>query len=161
DEDSFFVRLDAAEDHLDEIMAIWYRIGDDRIQEIQAWHKRQALVKERDLTNYRLGAGDHPDLDEIWEREREAEIALRLDFKSLFLFGDILLGEYVLFSERVWQAPAGVEHGEGISKFLGSVRKVRNREALGYPFSAYMDALYPKLDSLDDLLGFYRDKFIT
>jgi hypothetical protein len=108
-----------------------------------------------------LGTGEHPELEAAWRRDREAETALWVDYKSLFVFGDILVASYVSFSEVIWEAPEGVNHHDGLSTFLRSVERARAAPGLSGAFADYMDILYNRLMELDDLVGFYRDKFIT
>jgi hypothetical protein len=159
-QDVFLSRGGEAENQLEEIVLIWNRIGDDRIQEIEA---RRRLYETRDrlgISNYTLGDGSYPEMEEHWHAEREAEIALRVDFKSMFVFGETLIASYIVMSEPVWEAPDAVNHADGPTKFIGSVRRAQEAGTVAPPFSEYMDVLLEKLSAVDEMLGFYRDKFV-
>jgi hypothetical protein len=67
----------------------------------------------------------------------------------------------VRVSELVWDAPESINHRDGLSSFLRPVAKAQNGDPLPAPFAEYMDVLYDKLVAIDNILGFYRDKFIT
>jgi hypothetical protein len=60
----------------------------------------------------------------------------------------------------VWEAPAAVNHGDGPTRFISSVRRAQETRRVAPPFSVYMDVLLDKLSGVDELLGFYRDKFV-
>ena len=109
-QDALLQRGGEAELLLEEVEVIWNRIGDDRIAEIEAHRELFDLADKLGLTSYRLGDGSQRALEEIWHRQRIAEIQLRLDYKSLFVFGDLLTGAYVRVREPIWEAPAAVEH---------------------------------------------------
>ncbi len=158
--DIFLSRGGAAENQLEEMVVIWNRIGDDRIQEIEA---RRRLFETRErlgISNYTLGDGSHPEMEKHWRSELEAEIALRVDFKSMFVFGETLIGSYIVMSEPVWEAPVEVIHGDGPTRFIKSVQRAQEAGTVAPPFSDYMDVLFEKLVAVDDMLGFYRDKFV-
>lgn len=70
---------------------IWNRLGDDRITQIESLRARYDLQEQLGIFNYTTGTGEQPELDVVWANEREAETALWLDYKSLFVFGDILV----------------------------------------------------------------------
>lgn len=159
-EDSFLQRGGEAENQLEEMVVIWNRIGDDRIKEIEARRRFYDEQERLGASNVTLGDGSQPTLEEHWHTEREAEIALRVDFKSLFVFGETLISSYLVMSEPVWEAPGEIEHGDGPTRFILSVRQAQNAGPLAAPFSEYMDGLLEKLASVDDMLGFYRDKFV-
>ncbi len=160
-DDALMQRAGDIEEQLAELVLIWNRLGDDRISQIEALRDRYAAGARIESSSYTLGTGEYPEAEEAWEREREAETALGLDYKSLFVFADILVAGYVRVSEVVWEAPETINHRDGLSAFLRSVAKTKDEGPLPEPFSEYMDALYDKLAALDNVLGFYRDKFIT
>ncbi|MEX0705523.1 MAG: hypothetical protein WD041_02795, partial [Nitriliruptoraceae bacterium] len=56
----------------------------------------RAGLRPQTVKNFRL--------DQAYARERAAETALWLDYKSFFVFADILVGGYVHVSELVWEA---------------------------------------------------------
>ena len=146
-----------AENQLEEVALIWNRIGDDRIQEIDA---RRRLYETRDrlgISSYTLGDGSYPEMEEHWHAECEAEIALRVDFKSMFVFGETLIASYIVMSEPVWEAPGAVNHGDGPTKFIGSVRQAQEA---GTWRRLYMDVLLEKLSAVDEMLGFYDKSVI-
>ena len=159
--DELMQRVGDVEEQLDEIVLIWNRLGDARIAQIEALRDGFDVRETISESSYRIGTGEYPELDEIYSRERAAEKAVRLDYKSLFVFADILLGGYVHVSEGVWDGPEGINHRDGLSRFLATVTKMRADGDLPEPFGGYMAVLYDKLVALDNLLGFYRDKFIT
>jgi hypothetical protein len=107
-----------------------------------------------------LGQASTPDLEEAWERRERAETALWLDYKSLFVFADVLLGRFVSLSEPAWEAPSEVEQHRGLTKFLVSVEKVEQSSRLVPPFADYMTRLRDRLQALDNVLGVYRDVFV-
>jgi hypothetical protein len=158
--DVFLTRGGEAENQLEEMVRIWNRIGDDRIQEIEARRRFYDEQERLGVSNVTLGDGTYPSLEEHWHAEREAEIALRVDFKSLFVFGETLIASYIVMSEPVWEAPAAVNHGDGPTRFISSVRRAQETRRVAPPFSEYMDVLLDKLSGVDELLGFYRDKFV-
>jgi len=160
-QDIFLERGGGAEEQLEEIVYIWDRLGDARIQLIEGLRERDEAAARLDLGRYTLGTGEYPELEEPWSRAREAEVGVSLYYKSLFVFGDILTGDYVRLSEPVWQAPEGIDHSRGLSSFLASVKRAREMGPLPSPFDEYMDALNHPMQRADQLLGFYRDKFIT
>lgn len=151
-----------AEEAMEELMVVWRRIGEDRIDEIEAFRRRHEIEEERGLTTYTAGIGEHPDLDETFADGRDAETRLRIDYKSLLVFGEIVFRDYLVFSEVIWDAPAGIEHGEGPTWFLGSVKKVTSKDPLdpSSRFGRLVIPLLPLMHSVDNSLGFYRDKFV-
>jgi hypothetical protein len=159
-EDVFLQRGGEAENQLEEMVVIWDRIGDDRIKEIEARRSFYNEQERLDVSNVTLGDGSQPTLEEHWRDEREAEIALRVDFKSLFVFGETLISSYIVMSEPVWEAPNEVDHGNGPTRFILSMRAAQKAGKLAAPFAEYMDVLREKLIAVDDMLGFYRDKFV-
>ncbi len=159
-QDTLMQRAGEVEDQLEELALIWNRLGDDRIAQIEAIRDAD-VAREGIERSYTIGTGEHPDLDEAYARERAATTALWLDYKSLFVFADILVGGYVRVSEMIWEAPDSISHRDGVSRFLVSVARTQTESGLSVPFAEYMDALYEKLVSIDNVLGFYRDKFIT
>jgi hypothetical protein len=163
-QDTLLQRGGEVENLLEEVIVIWNRIGDDRIAEIEARRELYELADKLGLGNYKLGDGSHPELEEIWYRELAAEIQLRVDYKSLFVFGDLLVAAYITMSEPIWEAPASVRQQDGTTAFITSVQKLRAATHLPevpQPFAGYMDVLLDPLISTDRLLGFYRDKFIV
>jgi len=148
------------EEQLEELVLIWNRLGDDRVNQIDALRDVDAALAKIEDKSGGIRSAEHPELAEAYARDQAAQTALWLDYKSLFVFADILVGGYVRVSEVVWEAPDAINH-DGLSKFLGSVAKARRKGALPDPFGKYMDALYDKLSATDNVLGFYRDKFIT
>ncbi|MBA3736654.1 MAG: hypothetical protein H0W90_15935 [Actinobacteria bacterium] len=158
--DLFLTRGGEAENQLEETVLIWNRIGDDRMREIEARRRFYDEQERLGVSNVTLGDGSQPTLEEHWHTERETEIALRVDFKSLFVFGETLIATYIVMSEPVWEAPSDVNHGDGPTKFITSVRRTQNAGKLPAPFSEYMDVLLDQLTSVDEMLGFYRDKFV-
>jgi hypothetical protein len=160
-EDLFLARGGEAENQLEEIVLIWNRIGDDRIAEIEARRRMYDVQERLGIANYTLGDGSYPELEEHWRVERDAEIALRVDFKSLFVFGDTLIASYITMSEPVWEAPDGINHHDGTTAFIRSVQRAQEGGALPAPFSEYMEVVLDKLVAVDRLLGFYRDKFVV
>lgn len=158
--DTFLQRAGEAESQLEEMVLIWNRIGDDRITEIEARRRYYDEQERLGLSNVTLGDGSQPTLEEHWRAGLEAEIALRVDFKSLFVFGETLLSSYLVMSEPAWEAPSDVDHGNGPTRFILSVRKAQKAGQVAPPFSEYMDVLLEKLAAVDDMLGFYRDKFV-
>jgi hypothetical protein len=90
-EDSFLQRGGEAENQLEEMLLNWNRIGDDRIKEIEACRRFYDKQERLGASNVTLGDGSQPTLEEHWQAEREAEIALRVDFTSLFVFGETLI----------------------------------------------------------------------
>lgn len=146
-------------------MVVWRRIAEDRIQEIESWHGWNRLADERGLRldgSLTLGTGQHPDLDEIYFRGRDAETQLRVDYKSLFVFGEITFRDYLVLSEVVWEAPAGVVQDDGPSRFLRTVTEVTREAPLNSQsrFGRLVLPLLPLMHSVDNSLGFYRDKFV-
>jgi hypothetical protein len=160
-QDTVMQRAGDVEEQLAELALIWNRLGDDRINQIEALRDSYSAKDEIGTSSYTIGTGQHPELDQAYARERAAETALWLDYKSFFVFADILVGGYVRVSELVWEAPESINHRDGLSAFLRSVAKARVDDPLPAPFAEYMDALYDKLVAMDNVLGFYRDKFIT
>ena len=159
-EDVFLSRGGEAENQLEEMVLIWNRIGDDRIQEIEARRRLYETRERLGISNYTLGDGAYPELEEHWRVESEAEIALRVDFKSMFVYGDTLVSSYIVMSEPVWEAPDGIIHGDGPTRFITAVQRAHEEGALAAPFSEYMDVLLELLVAVDAMLGFYRDKFV-
>jgi hypothetical protein len=151
------------EEALEELMVVWRRIGEDRIQEIESYHERSRMADERGLrSGYTLGTGDYPDLDEVYFREHDAETQLRVDYKSLFVFGEITFRDYLVLSEVVWEAPAGIEHDQGPTRFLSSVARATRETPLDprSRFGRLIQPLLPLMQAVDNSLGFYRDKFV-
>jgi hypothetical protein len=153
-------RIEIASEQLCEVELIWHRIADDSIDRIEAMQERSSVVRQLGLTKYTIGNGECPELDAACAREDGAETALWLDYKSLFVFADILLGVYLQMSEYVWEAPNDLDHRQGLSPFLASVDRVRSDLEPGSMFAASMDDLLTSLKAIDRWLGFYRDKFI-
>jgi hypothetical protein len=160
-QDTLMQQAGDVEEQLDELLLIWNRLGDDRVQQIEALRDYHAATDKIGASSYTVGIGEFPELDEAYARERSAETALWLDYKSLFVFADILVGGYVRVSEFAWEAPECINHRDGLSRFLGSVARARADGDLPEPFCDYMEVLYEKLVAIDNVLGFYRDKFIT
>jgi hypothetical protein len=158
--DVFLTRGGEAENQLEEIVLIWNRIGDDRIQEIEARRRFYDEQERLGVSNVTLGDGTYPSLEEPWHAERVAEIALRIDFKSMFVFGETLIASYIVMSQPVWEAPGEIDHANGPTRFIATVRKAREAGKVAAPFSEYMDVLLDKLSAVDEMLGFYRDKFV-
>ena len=126
-EDVFLSRGGEAENQLEEMVLIWNRIGDDRIQEIEARRRLYETRERLGISNYTLGDGAYPELEEHWRVESEAEIALRVDFKSMFVYGDTLVSSYIVMSEPVWEAPDGIIHGDGPTRFITAVQRGTRR----------------------------------
>ncbi len=105
------------------------------------------------------GRADLHEIDQDIERDegdRDLEIAMRVDVKSLFLFGDILLSTCALATKLVDGKPAAVEY-DSYSRFLSSVR---GREVDDLPTRIIRRA-GDAAENIESLLGFYRDKFIV
>lgn len=139
-QDMLLQRGGEAENLLEEVIAIWNRIGDDRIAEIEARREHYELTDKLGLGNYTLGDGSHPELEEIWHRELAAEIQLRVDYKSFFVFGDLLVAAYITTSEPVWEAPPSIRHHDGTTAFIRSVQRLREATHLPeipQPFADY------------------------
>jgi hypothetical protein len=158
--DVFLTRGGETEDQPEEMVLIWNRVGDDRVQEIEARRRFYDEQGRLGVSNFTLGDGTHPTLEEHWHVGREAEIALRVDFKSMFVFGETLIASYILMSQPVWAAPDEVDHANGPTRFIASVRKAHEAGKVASPFSEYVDVLLDKLKDVDEMLGFYRDKFV-
>lgn len=155
------IGLYVPEEELEELRLIWGRLREDRLTGIEASRRRYDLQAESKVSM--IGTGEDPALDAAWRDERDAELALGLDHKSLYVFGDLLLAAYVRMSQRVWQAPEGIPHNEGATKFIKAARKrmaAPDFDAASV-FAEYMAILLDPLEAVDDLLGFYRDKFIV
>lgn len=136
------------------MVLVWNRIGDDRIAEIEA---RRRFYDERErlgVSNVTLGDGTYPSLEEHWHAAREAETALRVDFKSMFVFGETLIASYIVMSEQVWEAPDAVNHNDGPTRFISSLRHAQEPGKVVPPFLEYMDVLLEKLSGVDEMLGF-------
>lgn len=93
-------------------------------------------------------------------RESYLANSLKVDLKSLFLFGDILFNKLVLLIRAVVGPKRGLEY-RSFSSFLKSMRKLDGTN----PDSLWEHTMYQKfgedLERIDVLLGFYRDKFIV
>ncbi len=152
---------DETYEQLLEVVLIWERIGRDSIEWLEAEREMEAVRERLGRSRTPLGTGEHPELEEVQKRSRVAETAQWLDYKSLFLFSDILLGRYVVLSEPVWDAPEAIEHANGVSSFLTSVTKARANGQFVAPFADFMHRLHTPLAALDNLVGLYRDMFVT
>jgi hypothetical protein len=157
--DVLLQRAGEVEEQLSELVLVWHRLGDDRIRQIEAM--RGLYDAPQPPSGQVVDSEKYPEYASAWAREQDANTAVLLDYKSLFLFGDILVGDYVAMSEPVWEAPPELEHGDGLSAFLRSVATAGGNGELPAPFSEYMDVLQPLLVAVDDRVGFYRDRFIT
>jgi hypothetical protein len=157
----FGQRIEIASEQLREVELIWHRVGDDSIELIEANRGRSDVVRRLGISSYTIGSGEYPELDIACDRESLAETAIWLDYKSLFVFADILLSVYVQMSEHVWEAPGELDHRQGLSPFLTSADRVLLDLEPGSMFAVSMADLFASLKAIDHLLGFYRDKFIT
>src|SRR4051812_13316193 len=87
-QDTLMQQAGDVEEQLDELLLIWNRLGDDRVQQIEALREYHAATDRIGASSYTVGTGEFPELDEAHGRERAAETALWLDYKSLFVFAD-------------------------------------------------------------------------
>jgi hypothetical protein len=108
--DVLLQRAGTAEEQPEEMVVIWNRLGDDRIKEIEALRDEYDAPRPDSGTTVAIGSGEFPEYENAWMRGRDASSALLLDYKSLFVFGDILLGAYVALRRRCGK-PTGVGQG--------------------------------------------------
>jgi hypothetical protein len=66
-----------------------------------------------------------------------------VDYKSLFLFGELLLGEDASFSERAWNSPPSVVHTDGTTMSSSAGEGGRD-----YAFPARLGAVLQVLPTL-------------
>lgn len=156
-------RAFAAEEQLGELTVVWRRLRQDRIEQVEWNRRRDELEETLGLGSYTAGTGEHPEIDALYREEYEREWAVSLDFKSLYVFGDLTLSAYVAMSEPVWDAPASVRHGAGLSPFVNDVSRLMDVGVLrsGTEFAFYMDLLHERLRAIDASFGWYRNKFIV
>ena len=59
--------------------------------------------------------------------------------------------------------PPSVSHRDGLSRFLGDVRRLAdsNRLEAESTFGSYMELLFKRLVAIDQSFGWYRDKFVV
>ena len=95
----------------------------------------------------------------VTARERDLSNTLKVDLKSLFLFGDILFNKLVLLVRAVVGPKRGIEY-RSFSSFLKSIRKLAGRGSESWESRLYQ-RLGEDLERIEVLLGFYRDKFIV
>lgn len=123
-------------------------------------HDRQELIGVSTLAHkYLKGNADRnsKEAQEIFSRETELKNSLKVDLKSLFLFGDILFNKLVLLIRAVYEQTRGIKY-ESFSSFLKSIRGLKEN---GSPEYKLYSKLSENLEKIDVLLGFYRDKFIV
>ena len=108
--DVLLQRAGTAEEQPEEMVVIWNRLGDDRIKEIEALRDEYDAPRPDSGTTVAIGSGEFPEYENAWMRGGDASSALLLDYKSLFVFGDILLGAYVALRRRCGK-PTGVGQG--------------------------------------------------
>lgn len=159
-EDTFLHRHGEAELLLEQLMLVWNRLRDDRLRQVD-WNRRSHELRERRRQKgiHSYSSADDPEFAELTREGYELDTALLVDYKSFFIFGDLLLGAYPSFSELAWDAPAGIEHTEGITQFWRSVDRVAYEPES--TFGTCMRAVLQEIKALDHSLGFYRDKFIV
>ena len=116
--DAFLPRVGEAERQLEELLMVWQRLRQDRLDQIEALRTRYELEDKLGLGSYT--GGQFPEIDEAHRVERAADTALWLDYRSLFVFGDLLLADFVGMSELVWEAPEDVDHLNGPTRFVAS-----------------------------------------
>jgi hypothetical protein len=131
-EDSYLHRQGRAEQLFEQLMLIWGRLRDDRLRQVD-WHRRQEelLARRRDEDVHSFSTTDDPEYAALAHEGFEIETAVWVDYKSFFLFGELLLGEYASFSEHAWDAPLSVVHTDGITKFWRSVDQATYEPILG------------------------------
>lgn len=93
----------------------------------------------------------------LFAKELKLTASLKVDLKSLFLFGDILFNKFVLLGRSVYGQSRGVKV-ESFSSFIKSIRNLKDNSLPEY--SLYKE-IGEDLEKIDVLLGFYRDKFIV
>jgi hypothetical protein len=135
---------------LKDLDIIWKRFLCNRQELIELSTKRDQYLQEK-------GNPKSKEAQEIFKREDEVVNSLKVDLKSLFLFGDILFNKLVLLIRAIYGANRGIKY-ESFSSFLKSIR---NLEKITSPEHMLYSKLGEDLEKIDVLLGFYRDKFIV
>jgi len=121
-------------------------------------HNRNELLKVDSLSRkYLNNKFKSKEARKLFAIERKLTASLKVDLKSLFLFGDILFNKLVLLGGAVYGQSRGVKV-ESFSAFLRSIRKLK---VGNLPERLLYKRIGDDLEKIDVLLGFYRDKFIV
>jgi hypothetical protein len=158
-DDLLGVRATRAEQTLEQLILIWRRAGQDRLAELAAYAHMSALVaRRREEGVHSPSSETDQEYRELTAADHEAQTALWVDWKSFFIFGELLLGDFALLSEVIWNAPGTVTHDDGITRFWRTAEEVDVEP--GSAFGVCMGRLLQRIKIADSLVGFYRDKFI-
>ena len=134
---------------LNDLNIIWRRFIENRTRLLQL----DPIVE---------GYRNHEGVDEEATKKAytESELLnakLKVDLKSLFLFGDILFNKLILLARAVYGHTNKIKY-ESFSFFVKSLRKLSDANLREYKL---YEKIGEHLEKLDVVLGFYRDKFIV
>lgn len=137
---------------LNDLNIVWRRFLRDRQELINlAPLSRKYVVDNEDVSS--------DEAQETLRRETDLTNSLKVELKSLFLFGDTLFNKLVLLIRAVIGPKRGIEY-RSFSSFLKSIRKLHSGEWEMWECQLY-ETFGENLERIEVLLGFYRDKFIV
>lgn len=137
---------------------MWTRLRETRLRKID-WNERSWRYK--DTTTQALATDSDPEFKALVDEGDRIDVEFAVDHKSLFVFGDLVLSNFVLMSELMWAPPPTVEHHQGLTRFLETVARLPTRPTIGSRFGSSMAALEDALRVFDGRFGTYRDGFVV
>ena len=102
-EQAFSSRCYWTEDAVRQLAEVWRRLRASRLRQVE-WNARsRRFSREEAPASGLLDTTTNPAFAALTEEDALIDDALRVDFKSLFLFGDLALASFTLTAEAMWE----------------------------------------------------------